>query len=114
LCKRAVASVIVVIREDGSRNGNVTLVTETVCSPIAFGAVYRPLALIVPTEVLPPAVPSTDQVTPVVATPWMFALNCCDPPGANRVPAGEIERLRTVTAAAAAPDPAVVTFAAIV
>ena len=42
------------------------LVAVTVCVPAADGAVYTPFAVIVPACALPPATPSTDQVTPVV------------------------------------------------
>jgi hypothetical protein len=46
-----------------------TLVAVIVWAPVEIGAVYRPLAVIVPTDALPPAFPSTDQVTPVLVTP---------------------------------------------
>ncbi len=39
------------------------LVAVTVCVPAVLGAVYKPELLIVPTVLLPPVVPSTDQVT---------------------------------------------------
>src|SRR5467141_1142368 len=38
------------------------------------GGVYRPVVVIVPEAVEPPATPSTDQVTPPV-----LAVNCCEP-----------------------------------
>ena len=41
------------------------------------GAVYKPPVVIVPTVLLPPATPSTDQLTPGLLVPVTVALNCC-------------------------------------
>src|SRR5947208_124754 len=41
------------------------------------GALYRPLAEMVPVIVLPPVVPFTCQVTAVVGCPLIVAENCC-------------------------------------
>jgi hypothetical protein len=57
-----------------------TLVAVTVCPAAAAGAVYNPLLLTVPTVVLPPAMPSTDQVTAVLSLPVTVGVNCCVPP----------------------------------
>src|SRR5437868_38780 len=54
-----------------------TLVAVTVCWPAADGAVYTPLVEIIPAEALPPLVPSTDQVTPVLAVPVTTAWKGC-------------------------------------
>ncbi len=61
--------------------------------PSDAGAVYDPLALIVPTLLLPPAIPSTDQVTAVLDKSVTVALNCCvcpvssvDVPGETATP----------------------------
>jgi len=40
------------------------------------GAVKRPVALMVPTVALPPAMPSTDQVTALFVVPLTEAVNC--------------------------------------
>jgi hypothetical protein len=42
------------------------------------GGVYRPFESIVPTILLPPAVPFTPQATVSLATPMTVALNCCE------------------------------------
>src|SRR5579862_2648606 len=47
-------------------------VAVTVCWPAADGGLYRPVALIVPTVVLPPATPSTDQAIAF----WLVVVNC--------------------------------------
>jgi hypothetical protein len=54
-----------------------TLVATTLCVPTAVPAtaVYRPLALTVPTVLLPPAMPSTAQVA--APPPGTVAVNCC-------------------------------------
>jgi hypothetical protein len=44
-----------------------------------WGAVYRPVGEIVPTEELPPTMPSTAHVTAVLLTPVTVAVNCCVP-----------------------------------
>jgi len=41
-----------------------------------FGAVYRPFEEIMPTVELPPIVPFTAQVTPVLDVPLTLAVNC--------------------------------------
>lgn len=41
------------------------------------GAVYKPVAEIVPSVELPPAVPFTAQFTPVFVVPLTLAWNCC-------------------------------------
>ncbi|MDE2136694.1 MAG: hypothetical protein KGJ68_04610 [Gammaproteobacteria bacterium] len=51
-----------------------TLVAVTVCVPAVAGGEYTPADEIVPTAALPPAVPSTDQVTPVLAVPLTAAV----------------------------------------
>ena len=51
-------------------------VTVTTGDPgTVFGAVYRPVAEIVPTVLFPPKVPFTDQVTAVFALPVTVAVN---------------------------------------
>ena len=53
------------------------------------GAVYWPVELIIPNEVLPPAVPFTDQVTAVFDVPETVAVNCrAGSPGRTLVAAG--------------------------
>jgi hypothetical protein len=42
----------------------------------AAGAVYSPLALMVPIVLFPPGTPFTDQVTPVFEVPVTVAMNC--------------------------------------
>src|SRR5205807_2729414 len=56
-----------------------TLVAVTVCEPAAAGAVYKPLALTVPADELPPATPSADHVTDVFELFVTVAVNCCVP-----------------------------------
>jgi hypothetical protein len=56
---------------------------------IVAGAVYRPVAEIVPTVVLPPAVPFTLQVTAVFVEFATVAVNCVDPEGATVTLAGD-------------------------
>ena len=41
------------------------------------GAVYKPVALIVPSVALPPATPFTDQVNTGLVPLLVFAVNCC-------------------------------------
>jgi hypothetical protein len=53
-----------------------TLVAATVCGPPAWlGAVYKPMALIVPAVAFPPWTPSTDHVTAVLLVPVTVAVN---------------------------------------
>ena len=47
------------------------------------GAVYKPVAEIVPTAALPPATPLTFQVTDVFALPLTVEVNCCVAAGAS-------------------------------
>ena len=41
------------------------------------GAVYRPVALIVPSDALPPATPFTDHVSVGFEPSLVFTVNCC-------------------------------------
>src|SRR5947207_15250145 len=63
--------------------GSATLVAVTVCVPAVSGPVYRPALLIVPICTLPPAIPSTLQVTDVFVAFVTVALNCCVLPAAT-------------------------------
>ncbi len=54
----------------------------------AVGAVYTPVALILPTVASPPAVPFTDHVTDWSITFLMLALNCCVSPERTLAVAG--------------------------
>jgi len=58
--------------------GSKTLVTVTVISNAegTAGAVYRPVGEIVPTVVLPPGIPLTDQTEPELEAGVIFAVNC--------------------------------------
>jgi hypothetical protein len=53
------------------------LVAVIVCEPVVEGAVYIPVDVSVPTEALPPATPSTDQVTAELFGIELAAANCC-------------------------------------
>ena len=55
--------------------GSAMLVAVTVCAPAWLGAVYKPVALIVPTEEFPPALLSTAHVTAVFELPFTVAVN---------------------------------------
>jgi hypothetical protein len=56
------------------------LVAVTVCVPACAGAVYNPVASMVPVLEFPLAILSTDQVTLVLLVPATAALNCsCAP-----------------------------------
>jgi hypothetical protein len=55
----------------------------------AAGAVYKPVALILPTVVSPPAIPFTDHVTDWSITFLTLALNCCVSPARTFAVAGE-------------------------
>jgi len=66
------------------------LVAVTVWLPAAEGAVYRPLAEMVPALLLPPATPSTDQLTVVLLLLLTVAENCTAPPAATVAEAGEM------------------------
>ena len=52
------------------------------------GATYAPVALIVPTVALPPAMPFTDQVTAVLVVPVTVAENVCVSPARMLGPLG--------------------------
>jgi hypothetical protein len=85
-----------------------TLVAAIVCAPACDGAVYMPVALIVPLVAFPPATPSTDHVTPVLVMPLIVAVNCCVPDCATVAPVGATTNENTVTAAVALSAPLVV------
>ena len=51
---------------------------------------YSPLAEIVPTVILPPAAPSTDQLTAISDGSVEVIENCCVPPVPTRAFAGEM------------------------
>jgi hypothetical protein len=53
-----------------------SLVAVAVCEPAVAGAVYSPVAEIVPTVESPPVIPSTDHCTPVSVVPVTVAVNC--------------------------------------
>jgi hypothetical protein len=53
-----------------------TLAAATVWLPVCAGAVYRPVAMIVPVVEFPPATPSTDQVTAGFVLFATVAVNC--------------------------------------
>jgi len=78
-----------------------TLVAMTVWLPACAGALYKPLALMVPTVALPPVTLSTDQVTAALEKPWIVALNCCVPEGATIAVDGVIPIIPTTTEAPA-------------
>ena len=66
-----------------------TAVTITVAGlGMVPGAVYKPLALMLPTVVLPPVVPFTCQVTAVFVVPETVARNCLVVPGLRVAAAG--------------------------
>jgi len=52
-----------------------------------------PMVVMVPTSVLPPLMPSTDQVTAVFDVPVTEAVNCCGLPKGIEMVAGLIVRL---------------------
>lgn len=84
--------------------GFATLVAVTVWVPGCDGAVYKPEAEMVPTVALPPATPSTDQVTAVLEDPGSVAVNCCVPAGATVAVVGETMMAAIVTVAVAFSD----------
>jgi hypothetical protein len=66
--------------------------TVTVAAPAIFaGAVYKPLALIVPQP--SPLQPETDQITAVAVVPETVAVNCLVSPPINEAVAGDMETL---------------------
>jgi hypothetical protein len=68
-----------------------TLVARTVTEPEegrSPGAVYAPLALIVPTAALPPGIPFTLQVTDVLVEFVTAAVNVCDVPSSKETEGG--------------------------
>lgn len=56
------------------------LMAVTLCVPAWEGAVYSPVASMVPVVEFPPAILSTDQFTLVSLVPPTVALNCCCAP----------------------------------
>jgi len=66
-----------------------TAATVTVAGlGMELGAVYNPVALIVPTVALPPDIPFTCHVTAVFVVPVTLAMNCFVPPGLTVAEAG--------------------------
>lgn len=62
---------------DFAGSATLTAVTVTVAGlGTDEGALYSPLVLIVPVDVLPPATPFTFQVTCVLVLPETVAVNC--------------------------------------
>jgi hypothetical protein len=60
--------------------GSAALVAVTACGPPVWpGAVYKPMALIVPAVAFPPWTPSTDHVTAVFVVPVTVAVNAVVP-----------------------------------
>ena len=59
------------------------LVAVTVWVPACVGAVYSPVASMVPSLEFPPEILSTDQFTLVSLVPATAALNCCCAPAAS-------------------------------
>jgi hypothetical protein len=59
------------------------------------------VALIIPTDEFPPAMPSTDQFTDEFEKPSTGAVNCCVALGARSTEAGVIASAPTVTVALA-------------
>src|SRR5262249_36302711 len=66
-------------------------VTLTAPEGTAAGAVYRPVEEIVPTVVLPPLLPFTNQLTAVFVVLVIVALNCCVFPTCRLVLVGKTE-----------------------
>jgi hypothetical protein len=83
-------------------------------SPLPFdlvgtplGAAYKPLDEMNPTAWLPPAIPSTSQVTAVLGAPFTDAVNCCAPKSATVAALGEtvtVLATAAVTVTVADPD----------
>jgi hypothetical protein len=65
--------------------------------PIISGEVYNPLDEIVPTLVLPPAIPSTLQLTVWLLLPVIVALNCRVPLSGMEVVTGVISTAGSMT-----------------
>jgi len=63
------------------------IVRRTGCGTYG-GAVYSPLAEMVPTTVLPSGMPFTAQSTGGEPPPGVLTLNCCVVPGGIELPAG--------------------------
>jgi hypothetical protein len=87
------AAVTVVVAEADlveSRAEAAVMVTEAGDGTLA-GAVYAPPAEIVPSEALPPATPSTLQVTAVLAALATVAVNVCVAPTVMLTNTGVIE-----------------------
>ena len=66
-------------------------VTITAALGTAAGAVYRPVAEIVPSAGVPPTVFDTSQFTPLLLAPVTLALNCSDCPTCKLGLVGERE-----------------------
>jgi hypothetical protein len=79
------------------------LVAVTVYAPTAEGAVYKPLELMTPVVLLPPATPSTDHVTAVLVDPCTVAVNCCVPDGGMTAEDGDTFTLMPLTVSVAVP-----------
>jgi hypothetical protein len=73
-------------------------------APVVGGAVYKPPDVIVPVVALPPATPSTDQVTALFFNPCIVVWNCSVADGSMVEAEGEIVKTKTLTAAFAAAD----------
>ena len=69
---------------------DVAVIVWVVLAGRIVGAVYRPVAVIVPVVALPPGVPSTAQVTAVFVEPATVAVNCCVAPPAMLAVVGEM------------------------
>jgi hypothetical protein len=77
-----------------------------------FGAEYSPVLEIVPVLLLPPTIPFTSQVIPVLDVPVTAAVNCCDPNVGTVTALGVTETpIPPWTMTLAAPDLDVSTFA---
>jgi hypothetical protein len=59
---------------------------------------------IVPTELLPPEIPSTLQVTLALESPCNVAVNCWVAPGKTSAESGDMLSENTMTVALAVPD----------
>ena len=66
-------------------------VTVTGAAGTLDGALYRPVADIVPTVEFPPTTPPTSQITAVFLVPETVAVNCWDRPTCTLVLLGEID-----------------------
>lgn len=81
------------IDADPTALASATLVAETVAlagDGNVEGAVYLPAEEIVPTTLLPPAMPFTAQETDVFVVPLTDAVNCCDCPNSTDALVGDM------------------------